>query len=98
MGTEMETSLRTRVLLLAALEIIVGGIVVLGGVALVYFSTETIGTSLGVVHAILGLLAFPASCLLLTGKARARTIIVAVDAAIIAFSIVSEIILSITES
>jgi len=95
---EASPSLRTRVLLLAALELILGGIVVLGGAALVYFSTNTIGMSLGVVHAILGLLAFPAGYLLLTRKARARTITVGVDAAIIAFSIVSEIILSTTES
>ena len=62
------------------------------------FSTYTMGMSLGVVHAILGLLAFPAGYLLLTRKARARTITVGVDAAIMAFSIVSEIILSTTES
>ncbi len=42
-----------RVLLLAVLELIVGGIVVLGGAALVYFSTDSTGTSLGIVHAIL---------------------------------------------
>jgi len=76
------------------LELIVGGIVLLGGVALVYFSTDTIGMSLGVVHAILGLMAFPAGYLLLTGKPGARTLTLGVDAAIIAFSIVSEIILS----
>jgi hypothetical protein len=94
----MSASLRTRALLLAALELIVGGIVVLGGAALVYFSTNTTGMSLGFVHAILGLLAFSASYLLLTSKARARTITVGVDAAIIAFSTVSETILSTTQS
>jgi len=101
MGMEMETiqtqtkaNLRARVLLIAVLELIVGGIVLLGGAALVYFSTDTIGVSLGVVHAILGLMASPAGYLLLTGKAGARTLALGVDAAIIAFSIVSEIILS----
>jgi hypothetical protein len=94
----MSASLRTRMSLLAALELIVGGIVVLGGAALVYFSTDTTGMSLGVVHTILGLLAFPASYLLLTSKARARIITVGVDAAIVAFSIVSEILLSTTRS
>jgi hypothetical protein len=94
----MSASLRIRVLLLAALELIVGGIVVLGGAALVYFSTDATGVSLGVVHVILGLLTFPASYLLLTGKARARTITLRVDAGIIAFSTLSEIILSKTGS
>ncbi len=70
----------------------------LGGAALVYFSTDATGMSLGVVHAILGLMAFPAGYLLLTGKAGARTPTLGVDAAIIAFSTLSEIILSITGS
>ncbi len=87
-----------RVLLLAVLELIVGGIVVLGGAALVYFSTDSTGTSLGIVHAILGLMAFPAGYLLLTGSARARTLTLGVDAAIIAFSTASEIILSTASS
>jgi uridylate kinase len=42
----MSASLRTRMSLLAALELIVGGIVVLGGAALVYFSTDTTGSLL----------------------------------------------------
>ena len=87
-----------RVLLLAVLELIVGGIVVLGGAALVYFSTDSTGTSLGIVHAILGLIAFPTGYLLLTGNARARTLTLGVDAAIIAFSTASEIILSTASS
>jgi len=49
----MSASLSTRKAQLAVLEFIVGGIVVLGGAALVYFSTDAIGMSLGVVHAIL---------------------------------------------
>lgn len=75
-----------------------GGIVVLGGAALVYFSTDATGMSLGVVHAILGLMAFPAGYLLLTGKAGARTLTLGVDATTIAFSTLSEVILSITGS
>ena len=85
----MSANLRARVLLLAVLELIVGGIVVLGGAALVNLSTDATGISLGVVHAILGLMAFPAGYLLLTGKAGARTLTLGVDAAIIAFSAVS---------
>src|SRR5437660_9287568 len=92
----MSSHLRAKVLLLAVLELIVGGIVVLGGAALVYFSTDSTGMSLGVVHAILGLMAFLAGYLLLTGKARARTLTLGVDAAIIAFSTISEIILTTT--
>lgn len=92
--TQTKANLRARSLLIVVLELIVGGIVLLGGVALVYFSTDTIGMSLGVVHAILGLMAFPAGYLLLTGKPGARTLTLGVDAVIIAFSIVSEIILS----
>jgi len=92
--TDMSTNLRARVLILAVLEFIVGGIVVLGGAALVYFSNDATGMSLGVVHAILGLSAFPAAFLLLTGKVGARTLALGVDAVIIVFSSVSEIILS----
>jgi len=87
-----------RLLLLAILEFIVGGIVLLGGAALVYFSTDVTGISLGVVHAILGLLALPAAHLLLTDKAEARILTLGVNAAIIAFSTISEIILSTTGS
>jgi hypothetical protein len=94
----MSASLSTRAALLAVLEFIVGGIVVLGGAALVYFSTDAIGMSLGVVHAILGLMALPAGYLLLTGRAGARTLTLWVDEAIIAFSTISEILLSITGS
>jgi hypothetical protein len=88
----------TRVSLLALLEFIVGGIVVLGAAALVYFSTDVTGMSLGVVHGILGLMAFPAGYLLLMDKARARTLTLGVNAAIIAFSTGSELILSTTGS
>ena len=70
----------------------------LGGAALVYFSTDSTGVSLGIVHTILGLMAFPAGYWLLTGSARARTLTLGVDVAIIAFSIASEIILSTTSS
>lgn len=83
---------------MAVLEFVVGGVVVLGGVALVYFSTDSTGMSLGMIHAILGLAAFPAGYLLLTGNARARSLTLGVDAAIIAFSTASEIILSTTNS
>src|SRR6266581_2290869 len=94
----MSANLNARALLLAVLEIIVGGIVLLGGAALVYFSTDATGISLGVVHAFLGLMVFPAGYLLLTGKARARVLTLGLDAAIIAFSTISEIILSATGS
>src|SRR5712664_1541931 len=94
----METSRHRRIgqrwALLAVLEFVVGGLVLLGGAALVYFSIDSTGMSLGIVHAILGLMAFPAGYLLLTGNARARTLTLGVDAAIVAFSTASEIILS----
>src|SRR2546422_8987589 len=105
MGTEMQTirthmnaNLRRRALLLAVLEFIVGGIVLLGGAALVYFSIDATGKTLGIVHVFLGLMAFPAGYLLLMGKARARVLTLGVDVAIIAFSTVSEVILSTTGS
>ncbi len=94
----MSASTNDRTSLLAVLEFIVGGIVVLGATALLYFSNDVTGMPLGVVHATLGLMAFPAGYLLLTGRARARTITLGVNAAIIAFSTVSEIILSTTGS
>jgi hypothetical protein len=94
----MSASLSPRASLLAVFEFVVGGIVVLGAAALVYFSTDATGVSLGIVHAILGLMAFPAAYLLLTGKARARILTLGVDAAIIIFSTISEILLSTTGS
>ena len=94
----MSTNPRARVVILGVLELIDGGIVVLGGAALVYFSNDATGMSLGVVHAILGLSAFPVAFLLLTGKVGARTLALGVDAVIIVFSSVSEIILSTTGS
>ncbi|HXL51084.1 MAG TPA: hypothetical protein VN949_04665 [Candidatus Limnocylindrales bacterium] len=94
----MSANRSIRVLLLAVLEFIVGGVVVLGGAALVYFSTDATGMSLGIVHAILGLMAFSAGYLILTGKAGARKLTLGADAAIITFSLVSEIILSTTGS
>jgi len=95
---DMSTNPRARVVILGVLELIVGGIVVLGGAALVYFSNDATGMSLGVVHAILGLSAFPVAFLLLTGKVGARTLALGVDAVIIVFSAVSEITLSTTGS
>src|SRR3989475_11117784 len=105
MGTEMQTirthmnaNLRRRALLLAVLEFIVGGIVLLGGAAIVYFPIDATGKTLGIVHVFLGLMAFPTGYLLLMGKARARVLTLGVDVAIIAFSTVSEVILSTTGS
>src|SRR2546425_12172310 len=105
MGTEMQAirthmnaNPRRRALLLAVLEFIVGGIVLLGGAALVYFSIDATGKTLGIVHAFLGLMAFPAGYLLLMGKARAQVLTLAIDVAIIAFSTGSEVILSTTGS
>ena len=105
MGTEMQAirthmnaNPRRRALLLAVLEFIVGGIVLLGGAALVYFSIDATGKTLGIVHAFLGLVAFPAGYLLLMGKARAQVLTLGIDVAIIAFSTGSEVILSTTGS
>src|SRR5256712_8079072 len=105
MGTEMQTirthmntNLRRRALLLAVLEFIVGGIVLLGCSGLVYLSIDASSKTLGSVHVFLGLMAFPAGYLLLMGKARARVLTLGVDVAIIAFSTVSEVILSTTGS
>src|SRR2546427_2035774 len=105
MGTEMQAirthmnaNPRRRALLLAVLEFIVGGIVLLGGAALVYFSIDATGKTLGIVHAFLGLMAFPAGYLLLMGKARAQVLTLGIDVAIIAFSTGSEVILSTTGS
>lgn len=94
----MSASTNIRTSLLAVLEFIVGGIVVLGAAALVYFSSDVTGKYLGVVHAILGLLGFSAGYLLLTSKVRARTLTIGVNVAIIVFSTISEIILSATGS
>src|SRR5438309_2787996 len=105
MGTEMQAirthmnaNPRRRALLLAVLEFIVGGIVLLGGAALVYFSIDATGKTLGIVHAFLGLMAFPAGYLLLMGKARAQVLTLGIDVAFFAFSTGSEVILSTTGS
>src|SRR5438445_8611749 len=89
--TRMNANLRRRALLLAVLEFVVGGIVLLGGAALVYFSIDATGKTLGIVHVFFGLLVFPAGYLLLLGKSRARVLTLGIDVAIISFSIVSDV-------
>ncbi len=94
----MTTNLSTRILVLALLQLIVGGIVVLGGIALINFSVDAIGKALGIVHAILGVLGLSAGILLWIRKGRARTLTISANALIIAFSAASELVLSATSS
>lgn len=94
----MTTNLSTRILVLALLQLIVGGIVVLGGIALINFSVDAIGKALGIVHAILGVLGLSAGILLWIRKGRARTLTISANALIIAFSAASELVLSATNS
>jgi len=94
----MATDLSTRILVLAVLQLIVGGIVVLGGIALINFSVDAIGKALGIVHAILGVLGLSAGILLWIRKGRARTLTISANALIIAFSAASELVLSATSS
>ena len=94
----MTTNLSTRILVLAVLQLIVGGIVVLGGIALINFSVDAIGKALGIVHAILGVLGLSAGILLWIRKGRARTLTISANALIIAFSAASELVLSATSS
>jgi len=89
---------KARMVIVAILEFLVGGIVVVGGSALVTFSVDALGKVLGAVHLVLGFAAFPVGYTLWTGKARARTLALAVNIATVAFSTVSEGILSGTGS
>jgi hypothetical protein len=90
MGGGEEMTDRRRAALAAILEFLVGGIVVLGGASLVKFALDAEGPILGIVHLALGLMAFPAGYLLLTGGTRARTFTLLVNMGIIGFSTLSE--------
>jgi hypothetical protein len=94
----MSSDLKSRVLLLAVLEFIVGGIVVLGGAALIYFSVDATGKTLGIVHATLGLIGLVAGVLLWTKRNGSWTLTVWANVLIIAFSAASEAVLSGTGS
>ena len=87
----MSANLSTRVLLLAILELIVGGVVVLGGAALISFSVDASGKGLGIVHAILGLVGLSAGVLLLAKKGMVWTLTVWTNVLIIVFSVASEV-------
>ena len=87
----MSANLSTRVLLLAILELIVGGVVVLGGAALISFSVDASGKGLGIVHAILGLVGLSAGVLLLAKKGMVWTLTVWTNVLIIVFSTASEV-------
>ncbi len=87
----MSANLSTRVLLLAILELIVGGVVVLGGAALISFSVDATGKGLGIVHAILGLVGLSAGVLLLAKKGMVWTLTVWTNVLIIVFSTASEV-------
>ncbi len=89
--TGMRANLSTRVLLLATLELIVGGVVVLGGAALISFSVDAMGKALGIVHAILGLMGLSAGVLLLAKKGMVWTLTVWTNVLIIVFSTASEV-------
>lgn len=95
---DVNANLSTRTLVLAVLQVIVGGTVILGGAALVYFSADSTGQILGTVHATLGLTGFAAGILLWTRKVGARALTIWANALIIAFSTASEAVLSITGS
>ena len=87
----MSANLSTRVLLLAILELIVGGVVVLGGAALISFSVDASGKGLGIVHAILGLVGLSAGVLLQVKKGMVWTLTVWTNVLIIVFSTASEV-------
>ena len=87
----MSVNLNARVLLTAILELIVGGIVVLGGGALISFSVDATGKALGIVHAILGLVGLSAGVLLLAKKGMGWTLTVWTNVLIIVFSVASEV-------
>jgi len=94
----MSANLSTRVLLLAILELIVGGVVVLGGAALISFSVDATGKGLGIVHAILGLVGLSAGVLLLAKKGMGWTLTVWTNVLIIVFSTASEVALFVAGS
>ena len=83
-----------RMSAIAILEMVVSGIVVLGGAALVYYSVDIAGKALGIIHAILGLIGISAGFLLWMKSGKAWTVTVWANVMIISFSIASEIVLS----
>ncbi|HYY91080.1 MAG TPA: hypothetical protein VE955_03755 [Candidatus Dormibacteraeota bacterium] len=94
----MSANTSSRTLVLVILELIVGGIVVLGGAALVYFSVDATSKALGIIHATLGLIGFSAGFLLWVKSSKAWTVVISANALIIAFSTASEVILSVSNS
>ncbi len=92
------TDISSSVSVLTVLQLIIGAIVVLGGVALVFFSIDVTGKLLGVVHATLGVAGLSAGFLLLSKKRIAWAFSLWTDSLIIAFSVGSEVVLSVTGS
>ncbi|OLB46609.1 hypothetical protein AUH73_06225 [archaeon 13_1_40CM_4_53_4] len=87
----MSVNPNARVLLTAILELIVGGVVVLGGAALISFSVDATGKALGVIHGALGLVGLSAGVLLLAKKGMVWTLTVWTNVLIIVFSTASEV-------
>jgi hypothetical protein len=76
----------SRPLGLTLLQLIAGGIVIFGGLALVGFNPGTINTALGTVTLVLGLLAFLSAYAIWKNKAWSLTIARLVNIAIVLFS------------
>ena len=77
---------RSRPLGLTLLQLIAGGIVIFGGLALIGFNPGTINTALGTVTLVLGLLAFLSAYAIWTIKAWSLNIARLVNVAIVLFS------------
>jgi len=76
----------------ATLEFIVGAIILFGGAALVVLAGNLVDTTLGAVHMVLGLLAFPVGYGLLTGKSWSWAFALTLNTVSILFSAASEIV------
>jgi hypothetical protein len=94
----MSGNANIRVLSLAILELIAGGIVLLGGAALIYFSVDSLGEALGIIHSTLGIMGISAGFLLWAKTKGSWTLTVLTNLLIIAFSLASELVLSVTSS
>jgi hypothetical protein len=96
MKREQSTNRPSSVINVAILEFIVGAIVLSGGAALSVLTVGGVDKGLGVVHAILGFLAFPAGYALLSGRRWAWTLVLSLNIITILFNAISESIVVVT--
>lgn len=89
-STRNQGTQKTRRELLVALQFFVGGLVTLGGAAFATFGTYPLGTVLGLVHLLVGLMGLLAGFAMLRKGPWPRTFLVAISGVTICYSAFSE--------